>query len=255
MTAHRQHSPAVLIGCSGWQYRHWRGDFYPAELPQRAWFAHYAACFDTVELNTTFYRLPRPEAVERWAAAAPPGFVYALKLGAFGSHRMKLRDAATWLPNHLDRARRLGPSLGPTLVQLPPRWKRNVERLDEFLSVAPKTMRWAVEMREPSWLHDDVFEVLRRHGAALCIHDLLADHPWELTTDWTYVRFHGPDALVRKYWGRYGPDRLRAPADRLCRWLDEGHDVYAYFNNDYCGYAVEDATWLREAMAAGIMGA
>jgi len=155
--------------------------------------------------------LPEASTVEGWAAQAPPGFVYAAKLGAFGSHRMKLRDAASWLPNHLDRVRRLGPSLGPTLVQLPPRWKRNVERLDEFLAVAALAgLRWAVELREPSWLHDDVYETLRRHGAALCIHDLLADHPWELTADWTYVRFHGPDALNRKYWGLYGREGLRS---------------------------------------------
>ena len=177
---------------------------YPVELPQRRWFDHYQQLFDTVELNSTFYRLPSQAAVERWAAAARPGFVYAVKLGAFGSHRMKLRDAPTWLPNHLDRVERLGAHLGPNLVQLPPRWKRNVARLDEFLSVVPATMRWAVEVREPSWLHDDVFDVLRRHDAALCIHDLLADHPFELTTDWTYVRFHGPDALDQPYHGSYG---------------------------------------------------
>jgi uncharacterized protein YecE (DUF72 family) len=180
------------IGCSGWVYKDWRGPVYPEKLPQRRWFEHYATLFDTVEINNSFYRLPTPEAADGWAAQAPPGFVYALKLGQFGSHRMKLRDAASWMPNHLDRALRLGEALGPTLVQLPPRWRRNAERLDEFLTVAPRTMRWAVEMREPSWLHEDVFEVLRRHGAALCIHDLLADHPWELTTDWTYIRFHGP---------------------------------------------------------------
>jgi uncharacterized protein YecE (DUF72 family) len=222
---------------------------YPAELPQRRWFEYYSSLFDTVEINNTFYRLPPVTMVEGWAAQAPPGFVYALKLGGFGSHRMKLRDAASWLPNHLDRAERLGPSLGPTLVQLPPRWKRNTERLDEFLSVAPKHLRWAVELREPSWLHEDIYEVLRRHGAALCIHDLLADHPWELTTDWAYVRFHGPDALVHKYMGRYGPARLRRPAERMQQWLEEGRDVYAYFNNDYEGHAVRDAAWLRDRIA------
>jgi len=162
---------------------------------------------------------------------------------------MKLRDAASWLPNHLDRVRRLGASMGPTLVQLPPGWKRNVERLDEFLAVAaPTGLRWAVELREPSWLHDDVYATLHRHGAALCLHDLLAEHPWELTTDWTYVRFHGPDALHRAYWGRYGPDRLRLPAERLAAWLQAGHDVYAYFNNDHEANAVADATWLRAAV-------
>jgi uncharacterized protein YecE (DUF72 family) len=164
---------------------------------------------------------------------------------------MKLRDAVTWLPNHLDRVRRLGDHLGPNLVHLPPRWKRNVERLDEFLTVAVALggdIRWAVEVRDASWLHDDVYEVLRRHRAALCLHDLLADHPWILTTDWTYVRFHGPEALVRKYLGRYTGRRLRGPADRLGAWLDEGVDVYAYFNNDFHGDAVLDAQWLRERL-------
>ncbi len=245
MSSDGRPSGRARVGCSGWVYKDWRGIVYPAELPQRRWFEHYATLFDTVEINNTFYRLPPPATVEQWAEQAPPDFVYALKLGAFGSHRMKLRDAKSWLPNHLDRAERLGRSLGPTLVQLPPRWKRNTERLDEFLSVAPKALRWAVEMREPSWLHDDVFEVLRRHGAALCIHDLLPKHPWILTTDWTYTRFHGPHALDQKYVGRYGGHRLGKPATHLRTWLDEGCDIYAYFNNDYEGHAVADAEWLR----------
>ena len=239
------------IGCSGWVYKDWRGVVYPEKLPQRRWFEHYAGLFDTVEINNTFYRLPPVSMAEGWAAQAPAGFVYALKLGQFGSHRMKLRDAASWLPNHLDRAERLGGSLGPTLVQLPPRWKRNTERLDEFLTVAPKHLRWAVELRDPSWLDDDVYETLRKHGAALCIHDLLADHPWLFTTDWTYVRFHGPNALTQKYFGLYGPERLEPFASRLSCALDDGRDVYAYFNNDWHGHAVTDAQWLRARLHAG----
>jgi uncharacterized protein YecE (DUF72 family) len=223
---------------------------YPAGLPQRGWFDSYAQRFDTVELNTTFYRLPTTAAVERWAAQAPPGFVYAAKLGAFGSHRMKLRDAARWLPNHLDRVCRLGTALGPTLVQLPPRWRRDAARLDEFLAVAPTSLRWAVELRDPTWLHDDVFTVLERHGAALCVHDLLERHPWVRTTDWTYVRFHGPDARTRKYVGRYGGRRLWRAAERVADWAAGGCDAYVYFNNDFDGAAVEDATWFRSRVAA-----
>ena len=236
------------VGCSGWVYKHWRGPVYPSDLPTKRWFEHYAGLFDSVEINNSFYRLPTEAAAEGWAAQAPPGFTYALKLGQFGSHRMKLKDAGSWLPNHLDRVERLGASAGPTLVQLPPRWKRNVERLDEFLTVAPKARRWAVELREASWLHEDTYEILRRHGAALCIHDLLADHPWELTTDWTYVRFHGPRATQAAYQGRYGPDGLFWMGERLSSWLDEGRDVYAYFNNDDSGYAVDDARWLADRL-------
>jgi uncharacterized protein YecE (DUF72 family) len=240
------------IGCSGWVYKDWRGIFYPQKLAQRLWFGHYASLFDSVEINNSFYRLPSESMADGWGAQAPPGFVYALKLGQFGSHRMKLRDAASWLPNHLDRARRLGPALGPTLVQLPPRWKRNVERLDEFLTVAQEQapdLRWSVELREESWLHDDVYETLRRHGAALCIHDLLPDHPWIRTTDWIYVRFHGSQTLTRKYYGLYGPELLEPAAQRLAAWMAEGDDVYAYFNNDWEAFAPRDATWLRERLA------
>jgi uncharacterized protein YecE (DUF72 family) len=235
----------VRIGCSGWNYRDWRGPVYPPSMPQRAWLDHYATLFDTVEVNNTFYRLPPASTVERWAEQAPPGFLFAVKLGQFGSHRMKLRDARSWLPNHLDRVERLGPSLGPTLVQLPPRWKRNVERLDEFLTVAPGHLRWAVELRDPSWVHDDVFETLARHGAALVIHDLLPDHPWVRTADWTYLRFHGPNAIEHKYVGAYTGRRLWRVAERLAPWIAAGDDIFAYFNNDFGGDAVRDAQWLR----------
>jgi uncharacterized protein YecE (DUF72 family) len=95
-------------------------------------------------------------------------------------------------------------------------------------------------------VHDEVFAVLEAHGAALCIHDMLPDHPWRLTTDWTFVRFHGPDAVNARYQGRYTGRRLRRPAERLCEWLDDGVDVFAYFNNDWDGNAVRDATWLRD---------
>lgn len=222
---------------------------YPDRLPQARWFEHYVTLFDTVELNNTFYRLPAADAVERWAAAAPEGFLYAVKLGMFGSHRKKLRDPEPWLAKHLDRVERFGNALGPNLVQLPPRWRRNAARLDEFLDAAPASIRWAVELREPSWLHDDVFDVLQRHGAALCVHDLLEDHPFVMTTDWTYIRFHGPDALTHPYHGTYGPRRLRRWADRIGEVLDDGHDAYGYFNNDLDGAAVRDAQWLRSALA------
>jgi uncharacterized protein YecE (DUF72 family) len=240
---------AARVGCSGWVYDDWRGIVYPADAPRASWFALYAERFDTVEINNTFYRLPQVSTVERWAQRAPAGFTYAVKVGQFGSHRKKLRDAADWLPRHLDRVRHLGSHLGPNVVQLPPRWHRDVARLDEFLQVAPTTVRWAVELRDPSWLHDDVFACLAAHDAALCVHDLLADHPWVRTASWTYLRFHGPDAVADPYHGRYGPERLEPVVDRLRGWMAAGTDVWAYFNNDVDGHAVEDATWLRSALA------
>ena len=239
------------VGCSGWSYDGWKGVVYADDLPRRRWFEHYTSMFDTVELNATFYRMPQLSTVEKWAAAAPDGFVYSVKLGQFCTHRMKLRDPAGWLDNHVDRLRLLGRAAGPTLAQLPPRWRRDTGRLDEFLSLWPRDLRCAVELRDPSWLHDDVFEVLERHGAALCLHDLLPDHPLVLTTGWTYVRFHGPDAVAHPYHGRYGARRLEPMARLFEDWLDRGHDLYAYFNNDVGGAAVVDAAWLARRIGSG----
>lgn len=241
----------IRIGTSGWMYDGWRGPFYPRDLPKRRWFEHYAARFDAVELNATFYRLPAAETVERWAAAAPSGFEYSVKLGAFGSHRMKLANAESWLPNHVDRFSRLGATLGATVVQLPPRWRRSVDRLDEFLAVAEDVApgwHWAVELREPSWIHDDVFDVLRRRGAALVVHDLLAGLPVVATAPWVYVRLHGPAAPERPYQGAYGVRRLRRWAERLRRWADGGVAARVFFNNDVGGAAVRDAELLRRLL-------
>jgi len=243
-------SRRARIGCSGYAYKDWRGPVYAADAPARTWFATYAERFDTVELNTTFYRLPSVSAVQQWAVQAPEGFCYALKVGKFGSHRKKLLDPEFWLANHLDRVQHLGAHLGPNLLQLPPRWRRDVGRLDAFLALAPKHIRWAVELRDPSWVHDDTFDALARHGVALCIHDLLADHPRIRTADWTYVRYHGPDALRTPYLGAYGPERLDAEAAWLATWLEEGVDVHAYFNNDWYGHAFWEAIALRERLAA-----
>ncbi|WP_229022802.1 DUF72 domain-containing protein [Actinomarinicola tropica] len=243
-------SATIRVGTSGWDYADWRGVVYPEGLPKRRWFEHYTSLFDTVELNATFYRLPAPETVARWAAQAPEGFTYAVKVGQFGTHRKKLKDPAGWLARHLERVDVLGPSEGPNLIQLPPRWRRNLERLDELLTVAPRSHGWAVELRDPSWVHDDTFDLLARHGAALCLHDLLVDHPWERTADWTYLRFHGPDALAEPYQGAYGRRRLGHVAERLEPWIADGVDVWAYFNNDWDGHAVADATCLRDLLGA-----
>lgn len=237
------------IGCSGWSYKEWRGVAYPADATPRTWFGHYAQVFDTVELNNTFYRLPTPEKVDGWREQAPPGFTYAAKVGQFCTHRKKLKDPDIWLPRHLDRVRRLGDHLGPNLLQLPPHWTRDVGRLEAVLDILPDDIRWAVELRDPSWLHDDVFDALARHGAALCLHDLLADHPRIRTTDWTYIRYHGPDALRAPYFGPYGEQRLDREADWLTTWLEEGVDVYAYFNNDIGAHAFFEAAALRARLA------
>ena len=228
------------VGTSGYQYDHWRGIFYPAELPKSQWFAFYARHFDTVELNSTFYRLPGPHVFDAWREAAPPGLLYALKFSRFGTHRKRLREPAQPVRLFMSRARRLKSALGPVLVQLPPRWHANPDRLAGFLEALPPGARWAIEFRDPSWLCEPVFALLADHGVALCVHDMLAEHPRRLTADFTYLRFHG-----RRYGGSYTPQQLSAQARRICALLAGGVDVYAYFNNDAEGHAVRNALDLR----------
>jgi uncharacterized protein YecE (DUF72 family) len=246
----------AYVGCSGWSYAHWRGTVYDGSLRPKDWFSDYARRFLTVEVNNTFYRLPEPATFEAWRGQAPAGFVYALKLNQYGTHRRRLREPEVWLGNFVERAVLLGPTLGPTLVQLPPRWGRDTDRLGSFLEVAtagrfgPPTLRWAVEFRDPSWLHADTYRLLREYKVALCVHDLLPDHPWLMTSNWAYCRFHGPSALRQKYSGDYGPERLAKPARTLSQWMDDGCDVYAYFNNDEGGAAVRDAAWLRDRLGS-----
>jgi uncharacterized protein YecE (DUF72 family) len=242
-------SARFRIGTSGWQYDHWRGRFYPEALPKREWFAHYARVFDTVEVNATFYRLPEVKTVAAWREAARPGFRFALKFSRFATHRKRLKDPAQPIGLFLDRARHLGAHLGPILVQLPPRFRADPGRLHAFLEAAPAGLRWAVEVRDARWLRDDVFAVLRRHGASLVIHDLIEDHPRVETADWSYLRFHGGRA--ERYRGTYPRQALVAEARRVEGELSRGRDVHAYFNNDLAGHAVTDALDLKRYVFGG----
>lgn len=230
----------LRIGTSGYEYPHWSGVFYPPDLRRNAWFGHYAERFDTVEINNTFYGLPKAETFDAWRRRAPAGFCYVLKFSRYGTHVKRLKDPAGPVGNFLERARRLGPLLGPILVQLPPRWRVNVERLAGFLEAAPADLRWAVEFRDPTWLCEAVYDVLRAHNAALCLHDMIPKHPRVVTADWVYLRFHGGEPE-----GSYSRQALTAAARRVRAHLADGLDVHAYFNNDVGGHAVSNAADLR----------
>ena len=230
----------LRVGTSGFHYRHWRGVFYPKDVPTEKWLRYYARHFDTVEINNTFYRLPEIETFDTWRAEAPADFCFALKFSRYGSHMKRLRAPRAPIERFLERARRLERHLGPILVQLPPSWRADPGRLAGFLEAAPSRQRFAIEFRDPSWLCAPIYELLRKHGAALCIHDLLENHPCEITAGWVYLRFHGD-----RYRDCYSPQALGAHARRIRRWLAAGLDVYAYFNNDAEGYAVANAGDLR----------
>ena len=236
----------MRVGTSGYQYNHWKGLFYPDRLPKKEWFALYAEHFDTVEINNSFYRLPEASVFASWRSAAPPGFLYALKFSRFATHMKKLLDPEEPLEKFVGRASMLEATLGPVLVQLPPRWTVNLARLRGFLAAAPREIRWAIEFRERSWLHEDTFALLREFGAALCLHDMMPHHPEVLTAPWTYLRYHG-----NRYAGSYSAADLAREAERIDGWLRQGTDVYAYFNNDIGGHAVTNARDLRNLIAAG----
>ena len=233
----------IRIGCSGWQYQHWRGDFYPAELSQSAWLEYYAERFDTVEINNTFYRLPDPATFAAWGRRAPRGFVYAVKASRYLTHMKKLKDPADPLKLFFTRARRLEQAFGPVLYQLPPRWPLNLERLETFLDALPRTRRHSVEFRDPSWYAPEALALLERYRVALCLHDMQGSASGRRRVGpFVYVRFHG----TQKYSGSYTDGALEEWAAWLGDCSRDGRAVYAYFNNDTGGHAPRDAVRLRD---------
>jgi len=241
--------PAVArVGCSGWLYRHWKGGFYPADAPASSWFDLYARTFDTVEVNNSFYRLPEAETFSAWRRRAPREFLFAVKASRYLTHQKKLKEPQEPIGRFFDRARFLGPKLGPVLYQLPPRWPLNLERLERFLELLPRRRRHALEFREPSWYDPGVLALLERRRVALCLHDMPGSAPERRRVGpFVYVRFHGHGS---RYGGRYSDEGLDEWARWLAGELAEGHDVFAYFNNDAGGHAPRDAIRLREMLGA-----
>jgi uncharacterized protein YecE (DUF72 family) len=239
-------APFARVGCSGWQYKHWRGVFYPAELPASRWFEYYTSRFDTVEINNTFYRLPEPSTFAAWRKQAPPGFLYAVKASRYLTHMKKLKDPVEPLHRLFQHAGQLQRTLGPILYQLPPRWPMNLERLSAFVRALPKRRQHIIEFREPSWYNDEVFELLERHGISLCLHDMAGSETGRMAIGpIVYVRFHG----TAKYTGRYDDAVLNGWAGWLAAEMRCGRQIFAYFNNDVGGHAPRDAIRLRRAIA------
>lgn len=237
----------IRVGTSGYHYKHWLGRYYPAGTKPSGMLAHYLHDFDTVELNNTFYQLPSGSTFDAWRDATPRDFLYAVKGSRFITHMIKLKDAQRGLTNFMPRAERLGRKLGPILWQLPPGWKVNAERLEEFLSLLPPKHRYTFELRNQTWMTDAVFEVLQKYNAAFCIYELAGyQSPLEITADWTYIRLHGPTAF--KYQGSYSDAQLGEWARRIRGWSRRMKAVYVYFDNDDSAYAVDDALTLKRLL-------
>jgi uncharacterized protein YecE (DUF72 family) len=230
----------VLVGTSGWQYRDWRGRFYPERLAQANWLEHYASRFATVESNNAFYRLPEPHTFAAWSDRTPADFVMAVKASRFLTHVKRLRDPQEPVRRFLDHAGRLGTKLGPVLLQLPPSLRADAGLLRTALECFPDGIRVAVEPRDSSWFSDQISDLLRERGAALCLADRARwRSPVWHTADWSYLRFHEGAATPPPC---YGQRALVTWAETLAATWGAGDDLYVYFNNDHGACAVRDAT-------------
>ncbi len=239
-----KHSDKLRIGASGWNYKHWKGRFYPEDLPPDKWLEHYMDVFDTVEINNTFYQLPKKDVLKNWRETVPDNFQFSIKASRYITHMKKLNDPEESIKNFFDTIEILKDKIGVILFQLPPRWNFNPDRLSSFLEKLPDGYKYAFEFRDDSWWNENTYDILDHHNAAFCIYDLDGDKsPQPITADCAYIRMHGPGD---KYQGKYDEISLSAWASAIKRWLDDGNNyVYCYFNNDDNAYAVENAQQLR----------
>jgi uncharacterized protein YecE (DUF72 family) len=238
----------VLIGTSGWHYDSWRGPFFPVGLPIKSQLQYYASQFPTAELNGVFYRTPTPESVRSWREQTGKDFVFAWKASKFITHWKRLSEKSVNSLELLeDRLSLLGEKAGPVLFQLPPNFQADVERLASFLKLLSRKRRYSFEFRHPSWYAPRVLKMLSDENISLCLsdhHD--APAPWKRTSDFVYVRGHGPGG---RYKGHYRPETLREWAKRIRSWKKQGCDAYVYFDNDQKSAAPFDAAQLKMLLA------
>lgn len=235
--------PKLFIGTSGWVYGDWRGFFYPEDLSERKWLEYFALHFKTVELNSSFYRLPKESTFLNWYKRTPKDFIFTVKVSRFISHVKYLKDCKEAWTLFYRRAKYLKEKLGPFLIQLPPNWKSDLERLKEFIKMIKDTSpqeRFVFEFRNKSWFCPQIYQYFQKEkNITLCITDSVK---WPKITqaygDFVYIRFHGPDAL---YASKYSVDLLRKWAREIKKFLKENLDVFCYFNNDFSGFAIENA--------------
>ena len=237
----------VYIGTSGWSYDHWREIFYPRGVSSAKRLQYYCQHFSTVEVNATFYRLPKDSTFEKWRNETPEDFVLVLKGSKLITHNKKLKGVKKDVAQFLSGAQILGPKLGPILFQLPPSFKKNVNRLSSFLKILPEGFKYAIEFRNDTWSEPDVYGELKKHNVAYCIVSApRLQCNVEVTADFAYVRFHG---RTQWYSYLYSRDEIKEWAGRIAEMIQKGTDVYAYFNNDFEGYAVRNAAELKKFLA------
>ena len=234
----------VYIGTSGWSYEHWKGLFYPEDIKKKDWFGYYSEHYDTVELNNTFYHLPKASTFEKWAAESPAGFVFCVKANRYITHVKKLNEPGQSVGKFMERAYKLGEKLGPILYQLPPNLHINVDKLRKFLEVLPEWVENFFEFRHASWFCDEVYGILDDFGAGFCIHDLVDGWCEKIVTGGKiYLRFHGASG---KYEGAYSDEELESWAKWIKSMRGRVEHIYAYFNNDANAEAINNSKTLKE---------
>lgn len=237
-------SEKIFIGTSGFSYKHWKENFYPTDLNQKKWLNYYSRFFSTTELNTTFYHLPLTSTVENWHNQVSSDFLFSVKASGYITHRKRLNDCKESVDLFYERMKGLKSKLGPILFQLPPSFKLNKERLLEFIKNLKKSHLHVFEFRHDSWFIDEIYDLLKKYKIALCITDITGHlSPEEITTDFSYVRLHGPK---QAYAGSYGP-LLKNMKGKIDKWSSRA-TVYCYFDNDEKGYAIQDAKKLKEML-------
>ncbi len=234
------------VGTSGWSYDHWGNVFYPENLRPRDRLHFYARHFATVEVNSTFYHTMRDSTYEKWKDTVPENFVFAIKANRFLTHRKRLKDAREPLARILAGARILKYKLGPLLFQLSPGFHFDPGTVEDFLKLLPEDVASVLEFRSLSWFVPETYQLLKAYGISFCIFDHpRMECPKEVTSSPVYIRMHGFGAV---YGGKYDTVTLKTWAKTIRSYLNQGLDVYIYFNNDTEGYAVENARTLRELL-------
>ncbi|MFA6916900.1 MAG: DUF72 domain-containing protein [Parachlamydiales bacterium] len=243
MPKNTKQKPLIHIGTSGWSYAHWKEIFFPEGLKTGEWLNFYAEAFPTVEINSTFYRTPSISTFHNWYDQVPDNFLFSLKINRYITHLKRLKDCRESLDYFYKNVEVLKPKVGPILFQLPPTFHKNSERFTEFLSWLHPDYRYVFEFRHESWFVEEVYELLAQKQIGLCITDLTGSlTPEVLTTDFTYLRLHGPK---KAYQGSYGKEGLREWQKRIMNWSKEA-SVFCYFDNDEKGYAIQDARSLTD---------
>jgi uncharacterized protein YecE (DUF72 family) len=234
-----------FIGTSGYYYFHWKGIFYPEDLSSTKFLKYYIQYFDTLELNSTFYHIPKESTIKQWKNNVPEKFIISIKANKNITHIKRLKNAETEINEFMRKIALLQKKLGVILFQLPPSLKKDLTILKDFINLLNTgKMKFAIEFRHDSWLDDSVYEVLKEKNIAFCI----SDSPYypfaeEITADFTYIRFHGHESL---YASNYSNADLKSYAEKIKKWNGKGISSFCYFNNDFGGFAVKNALYLRE---------